>query len=100
MDVQKQTTISHSSFDTFLIVIIVFTVGIEDMFEQLDFTKDTEESCPEKNGLSPEEEEIKTIPVNKWLPSEVPLSPQDDYVQIRVTHIDEYGQIVSFSSHC
>ena len=70
------------------------------MFEQLDLTEDTEESCPdtviEKNGLSPEEE-IKTTPVNKWPPSEVPLSPQDDFVQIRVTHIDEYGQIVCFS---
>ena len=99
MDGQKQPKISRSSFDTYLIVIIVFTVGIEDMFEQLDFTEDTEESCPEKNGLS-QEEEIKTTPVNKWPPSEVPLSPQDDFVQIRVTHIDEYGQIVSFSSHC
>ena len=69
------------------------------MFEQLDLTEDTEESCPEKNDLSPEEE-IKTTPISKWPPSEVPLSPQDDFVQIRVTHIDEYGQIVSFSSHC
>ncbi len=80
-------------------LIIVFTVGIEDMFEHLDFTEDTEESCPEKNDLSPEEEEIKTTPINKWPPSEVPLSPQDDFVQIRVTHIDEYGQIVSLCSH-
>jgi hypothetical protein len=67
------------------------------MFEQLDFTEDTEESCPEKNELS-QEEEIKTTPVKKWPASEVPLGPQDDYVQIRVTHIDEYGQIVSCSS--
>ena len=95
----RQPFLIHSSFDTFLIVIILFTVGIEDMFEQLDLTEDTEESCPEKNDLSPEEE-IKTTPVNKWLPSEVPLCPQDDFVQIRVTHVDNYGQIVSFSSHC
>ena len=80
-------------------IIIDFTLGIEDMFEELDLTEDTEESCPEKNDLTLETV-IETTPVNKWPPSEVPLSPQDDFVQIRVTHIDEYGQIVSFRSHC
>ena len=67
---------------------------LEDMsLEQLDLTEDTEESHPENDFLI-EEFEANMMPVAKWMRPEIPLGPQTTFERVRVTHIDENGQIV------
>ena len=41
---------------------------------------------------------IHLTPIKKWTPSKIPLGPLEDFQQIWVNHVDEYGQIVSNSS--
>ena len=62
-----------------------------DMFDSLDLDE-TEE------GIDKSQEEEMT-PVTRWLPPEVPMNPKKNYVQVRVTHIDHYGQIVRHYLH-
>ena len=72
----------------------------EDMsFENFDLTEDltpredTEGSILQENDIFTQEANME--PVSRWMPPNIPLEPQEDYVQVRVTHIDENGQIVS-----
>ena len=57
-----------------------------DMFDSIELDE-TEEDIDDN-----QEEEM--TPVTKWLSPQVPMNPKKNYVQVRVTHIDDYGQIV------
>ena len=35
-------------------------------------------------------------PIIRWIKAEIPEAPKEEFTQVRVTHIDENGQIVSF----
>ena len=41
---------------------------------------------------------IHLTPIKKWTPSKIPLGPLEDFQQIWVNHVDEYGQIVRNSA--
>ena len=69
---------------------------IEDVFEHLDLTEENQNSCTDPDITLPEETEM--TPITKWPPSEIPVGPLEDFQQIRVTHVDEYGQIVRNSA--
>ena len=69
---------------------------IEDVFEHLDLTEENQNSCTDPDITLPEETGM--TPITKWPPSEIPLGPLEDFQQIRVTHVDEYGQIVRISA--
>ena len=69
---------------------------IEDVLEHLDLTEENQNSCTDPDITLPEETGM--TPITKWPPSEIPLGPLEDFQQIRVTHVDEYGQIVRNSA--
>jgi len=70
---------------------------IEDMsFENLELSEDTSREISEGSNL-PENsifiQEKNMEPIIRWIKAEIPEAPKEEFTQVRVTHIDENGQI-------
>ena len=60
----------------------------------ISFAEISEESNLPENSIFIQEKNME--PVIRWIKAEIPEAPKEEFTQVRVTHIDENGQIVSF----
>ena len=60
----------------------------------ISFAEISEESNLPENSIFIQEKNME--PIIRWIKAEIPAAPKEEFTQVRVTHIDENGQIVSF----